>query len=331
MPILDEKSISKYDDKCTLFGLSNDTAREIYDNISEDSKLGNTYVIGLEDKILMMVRDSGHALTIEIDNNPAIITNLKRENFRLLKMADDYNILLIEEPEAHLHPAMQYQLFKYLQNLEDLQDEKIKNQIIITTHSPNISASSNIDDMISLHYYREKNNCNVNAENLKMKFISDDNKKQECLNDDKKHLAKFLDVTRSDMLFTEKVILVEGLTEKLLLPFITQKEGFNLVNEHISVVEVGGINFRPFLNIFKETNNKILCIRDDISSNSPGCLIIFFSIPITRFELLVILLLIVEIVKLLFDGIFLDFTKFERIQFIRPFLHPLRRAWAIRS
>ena len=82
------------------------------------------------------------------------------------------------------------------------------------------------------------------------------------MNDDKKHLAKFLDVTRSDMLFTEKVILVEGLTEKLLLPFFAQKEGFNLVNEHISVVEVGGINFRPFLNIFKETNNKILCIRD---------------------------------------------------------------------
>ena len=95
-----------------------------------------------------------------------------------------------------------------------------------------------------------------------MKFISGDNEQQKCLNDDKKHLAKFLDVTRSDMLFTEKIILVEGLTEKLLLPFFAQKEGFNLVNEHISVVEVGGINFRPFLNLFKETNNKILCIRD---------------------------------------------------------------------
>ena len=67
MPILDEKNISKYGDKCTLYGLSNDIAREIYDNISEESKLGNTYVIGLEDKILMMIRDRGHALTIEID------------------------------------------------------------------------------------------------------------------------------------------------------------------------------------------------------------------------------------------------------------------------
>ena len=177
-------------------------------------------------------------------------------------MSDDYNILLIEEPEAHLHPAMQYQLFKYLQNLEELPEEKIKNQIIITTHSPNISASSNIDDIITLHYYRENSNYNVIADNLKTKFISDNDKKQCCLQDDKKHIAKFLDVTRSDMLFTEKVVLVEGLAEKLLLPLFAQKEGFNLINEHISVVEVGGINFRPFLKLFNETKTKVLCIRD---------------------------------------------------------------------
>lgn len=221
------------------------------------------YDTPLEEHFQFHLIDKDMNYNLPLENNGLGYNNLIQiYNILQFKIADDYNILLIEEPEAHLHPAMQYQLFKYLQNLEDLQDEKIKNQIIITTHSPNISASSNIDDIISLHYYREKTNCNVNAENLKMKFISDDNEQQKCLNDDKKHLAKFLDVTRSDMLFTQKVILVEGLAEKLLLPFFAQKEGFNLVNEHISVVEVGGINFRPFLNLFKETNNKILCIRD---------------------------------------------------------------------
>ena len=36
--------------------------------------------------------------------------------------------------------------------------------------------------------------------------------------DAKLHLTKFLDVTRSDMLFADKVILVEGIAEKLLMP-----------------------------------------------------------------------------------------------------------------
>lgn len=221
------------------------------------------YDAPLEDYFQFHLIDKDKNYDLPIENNGLGYNNLIQiYNILQFKMSDDYNILLIEEPEAHLHPAMQYQLFKYLQNLEELPEEKIKNQIIITTHSPNISASSNIDDIITLHYYRENSNYNVIADNLKTKFISDNDKKQYCLQDDKKHIAKFLDVTRSDMLFTEKVVLVEGLAEKLLLPLFAQKEGFNLINEHISVVEVGGINFRPFLKLFNETKTKVLCIRD---------------------------------------------------------------------
>jgi len=221
------------------------------------------YDAPLEEHFQFHLIDKDKNYDLPLENNGLGYNNLIQiYNILQFKITDDYNILLIEEPEAHLHPAMQYQLFKYLQSLEELSEEKIKNQIIITTHSPNISASSNIDDIITLHYYRENSGYNVIAQNLKEKFISEDKEKQTCLNNDKKHIAKFLDVTRSDMLFTEKVILVEGLAEKLLLPLFAQKEGFNILNEHISVVEVGGINFKPFLNLFNETKNKILCIRD---------------------------------------------------------------------
>ena len=221
------------------------------------------YNSSLEEHFEFHLIDKDKNYDLPLENNGLGYNNLIQiYNILQFKITDDYNILLIEEPEAHLHPAMQYQLFKYLQRLEELSEEKIKNQIIITTHSPNISASSNIDDIITLHYYRENSGCNVIAENLKDKFISNTLKEQDSLDEDKKHIAKFLDVTRSDMLFTEKVILVEGLAEKLLLPLLAQNEGFNLINEHISVVEVGGINFKPFLNLFNQTKNKILCIQD---------------------------------------------------------------------
>ena len=67
MPILEQKT-SSYGENYTIYGTENDIARQIYDNIdNENTQLGITDIIALKDKVLMMVRDSGHALTLEID------------------------------------------------------------------------------------------------------------------------------------------------------------------------------------------------------------------------------------------------------------------------
>ena len=81
----------------------------------------------------------------------------------------------------------------------------------------------------------------------------------------KKHLTKFLDVTRSDMLFADKVILVEGLAEKLMMPLFMEKCGIPYEDEHISVVEIGGKNFMYFVELFNDNNvsKKVLCITDN--------------------------------------------------------------------
>ncbi len=181
------------------------------------------------------------------------------------KIDQDYNILLIEEPEAHLHPAMQYKLFQYLKSLKEqaLAEEgkgAIKNQIFVTTHSPNISASADLDDMICLYYQRNKHvgEYNVRAINLKTVFGKAEFKAA------KDHLTKFLDVTRGDLLFTQKAILVEGLAEKLLMSSFAKKCGIDYETEynHISVIEVGGVNLNHFLPLFLYNKNKVVCFRD---------------------------------------------------------------------
>ncbi|MGD9566864.1 MAG: ATP-dependent endonuclease [Sedimentibacter sp.] len=232
-----------------------------------------TYDSPFENYFDFALKDVDLSYDIPMDNNGLGYNNLI-QIYGIIKFKIDnaYNILLIEEPEAHLHPAMQYKLFQYLKKLKkkDAYNEGesiIKNQIFITTHSPNVTASADLDDMISLFYYRcpELHLYEAEAVNLKNKFVNLKNKKMhEGLQKSKQHLTKFLDVTRSDLLFTQKTILVEGLAEKLLMPEFAKKCGleYELEYNHISIIEVGGITFNNFIPLFLETKNKLLYFQD---------------------------------------------------------------------
>jgi putative ATP-dependent endonuclease of the OLD family len=236
-------------------GISNGN-HKIIPNFKYDSSFEQYFEFSLQDNEL--------GYDIPMTNNGLGYNNLI-QIFGVIKFKvdQDYNILLIEEPEAHLHPAMQYKLFKYLKRLKDQSDDgkrAIKNQIFVTTHSPNISASADLDDMICLYYQRNKHTSvfNVRAINLKTVFC------EERFKEAKEHLAKFLDVTRSDLLFTQKAILVEGLAEKLLMSAFAKKCGLDYETEynHISVIEVGGVNLNHFLPLFLFNKNKVVCFRD---------------------------------------------------------------------
>ena len=222
--------------------------------------------ISLSDASITEVRDTKTGYTLPLQNNGLGYNNLINI-YMLIKLSEiqkgkDFRILCLEEPEAHLHPAMQYKLFKYLKKLDE--DNDLNQQIFVTTHSSNISAVAGIDNMFMLAYERDRESPDCRQQSLAEQFKDNDDQttvKAEA----KAHLTKFLDVTRSDMLFADKIILVEGIAERLLMPLFMELCGCPYEDEHISIVEIGGKHFGYFVELFNgnAVKKKVLCVTDN--------------------------------------------------------------------
>lgn len=115
-------------------------------------------------------------------------------------------LVLIEEPEAHLHPQLQYGLIRYLR---ELANERNDIQVIVTTHSADLAASCEPEDVVLVR----KNGDGVPiARNLT--DIPLEKKIQTSLIE---QTRLHLDATRSSALFADRLLLVEGVTEAALL------------------------------------------------------------------------------------------------------------------
>lgn len=157
-----------------------------------------------------------------------------------------FSVLLIEEPEAHLHPQIQSKLIKYLQKLSV---EKKNLQIILTTHSAVIASSVDIDTIIHV---------SGTGAGTTVKKLSD----FELDNSTKNYLNRWMDITKSTLLFSKGVILVEGICEAMLLPSFApsvlceynkkheRKLPNSLEEAGVTVVNVNGINFKYFYPLF---------------------------------------------------------------------------------
>ncbi len=171
---------------------------------------------------------------------------------------ESYAALLIEEPEAHLHPQLQNLFFNYLNKLDTEQGF----QIFISSHSPTITAKADLKSVIVLQSQANK----IYALSLNQSGLTPDNKK---------YLQKFLDVTKSQIFFSNGVILVEGISEALLMPVFSKIISANCNAEYdiekagIELVNLNGVAFSHFANLFnnedESRNLKTRCslITDD--------------------------------------------------------------------
>lgn len=161
-----------------------------------------------------------------------------------------FTILLIEEPEAHLHPQIQSKLIKYLQKLSN---EKKNLQIILTTHSAVLASSVSVDAIIHV---------TGTETGITVKKLSDFGLDDSIKN----YLNRWMDITKSTLLFSKGVILVEGICEAMLLPAFApivlrkynkehqRKLPCTLEEAGVTVVNINGINFKYFYPLFCDTD-----------------------------------------------------------------------------
>ena len=156
-----------------------------------------------------------------------------------------YNALLLEEPEAHLHPQYQNTFFEYLNTLTDK-----GLQIFVTSHSPTITAKSDIGNVKVLQ--RQGNSVKA--------FCFNTLSEADYSKDNKKYLRKFLDTTKSQMFFANGVILVEGISEAILLPILSRRflnpRKIDLEKSGIEIVNIGGVAFEHFAKLYNNADEK---------------------------------------------------------------------------
>ncbi len=188
------------------------------------------------------------------------------EDFKKKKANNASEILtiMIEEPEAHLHPQMQQVFVEQIRETVNNTriDDQILVQIIMSTHSSHMIAEAGLNVNRSFERIRYFNKFQINGETIVEVKDFNDFKHKETNQDTFRFLKQYLNLNKCDLFFADKVIMVEGITEKLLMPLFIKKVAKSLENEYVSIIEVGGAYTHKFKEFFKFLNTKVLIVTD---------------------------------------------------------------------
>jgi putative ATP-dependent endonuclease of OLD family len=207
--------------------------------------------------------------TFEIEQNGLGFNNLIFMAVVLSELARNqesaYRGLIVEEPEAHLHPQLQAVLLRYLENIKAIKatvaempedtatDDKADHaktngkastspddppvQVFVTSHSPNFASIAKLSSLV----------CLIETDEGATSFVP----RSVLFGKGKREkLERYLDVTRAELFFARRIIFVEGAAELMLISVLAQRCGHSLRDHAVSLISVEGLNFDCFLPLF---------------------------------------------------------------------------------
>lgn len=221
-----KNATSKINDELNKLSFKNESQKLILDMAGDDinALLQKVNLAALTNEKLLAIGGDGKLNQIFL----ALWTN--KYNIDLGEL-NEVSFYCIEEPEAHLHPHQQRKLSEYLA-------ETLNNQVIITTHSPQIISEFKPNSIIKLY---EENGASFGANDGCSSEIED-----ELFN-----FAHRLDIISTEAFYANLVFLVEGQSEILFYKTLSKAIDVDLDKLNISILMVDGIGFKPYIKVLE--------------------------------------------------------------------------------
>lgn len=231
---------SRYDE-ATRAKAKNDFRTKLVEafDTTELPELGDNRKFGVDTKkVVLETILSVYEGAIALENRGSGMESLIKTEIALEK-ANGLDVILMEEPENHLS-------FTTLRKmLHEISIKQKNSQIIVATHNNMIASRLNLNNVLWITENCVRSLSEVDKDVAKFFVKADDN--------------AFL-----QLLLSNKVFLVEGATEFLLLPhFYKQITVKTIEDDGISVISCNGISYRNYLEIAQKTSKKISVLTDN--------------------------------------------------------------------
>lgn len=198
--------------------------------------------------------------------------------FRAEPAAPGVHLVFIEEPEAHLHPQMQEvfirQVSKIAQQLSAQDGAPLTwpVQFVVSTHSSHIANAAGFE---TIRYFLPTSVGGVR--HTKIKDLREG--LRDTSQEHRQFLRQYLTLTRCDLFFADKAVLIEGTSERLLLPVIIKKleqaepDTPRLSSQYMTTMEVGGAHAHIFFGLldFLELRTLIITDLDSVTASGDAC------------------------------------------------------------